>query len=88
MFDALGNAAVRLGDETTHGGKVISATSRYILHGVAVAKANDLTQCPKCKGTFPILSSAGAATEGGETLAFDGTSTACGATLIASFSAG
>ena len=32
MLNANGNAAIRLGDETTHGGKVTSATTRYI-HG-------------------------------------------------------
>ncbi len=88
MLDASGKAAIRLGDETTHGGKVVSATSRYILHGIAVAKEGDMTQCPQCKGEFAILATPGAATEQGQTLAFEGTATACGATLMASFGAG
>lgn len=85
MFDPSGRAAIRLGDETTHGGKVITATSRYTLHGIAVAKEGDMTHCPQCKGDYAILPTPGAATENGQTLAFDGTATACGATLIASF---
>lgn len=37
MIDASGKVAIRLGDATTHGGRVITATSRYVLHGIAVA---------------------------------------------------
>ena len=85
MFNASNKAAIRLGDSTTHGGKVISATSRYVLHGIAVAKEGDMTHCPQCKGDYAILPTLGAVTENGKTLAFEGTGTACGATLIASF---
>ena len=85
MFNATAQAAIRLGDETTHGGKVISATSRYILHGIAVALEGDMTHCPKCKGDYAILPTPGAATENGKTLAHEGTGTECGARLVASF---
>lgn len=85
MFNPTGQAAIRLGDSTTHGGKVIQATSRYVLHGITVAKEGDMTYCPQCKGNFAILPTPGAATENGQTLAFEGTGTACGAALIALF---
>ena len=87
MFNPSGKAAIRLGDETTHGGKVTSATTRYILHGIAVAQEGDMTHCPQCKGDYAILPTPGAATHLGKTLAFEGTATACGATLVASFKA-
>ena len=85
MFNPSNKAAIRLGDETTHGGKVISATSRYFLHGIEVAKEGDMTHCTQCKGDYAILPTSGAATENGLTLAFEGTGTECGAKLIASF---
>ena len=85
MFNARYQAAVRLGDDTDHGGKVISVSSRYVLHGIGVALEGDMTHCPKCKGDYAILPTPGAATENGKTLAFEGTGTACGARLIASF---
>ena len=85
MFGPGNKAAIRLGDSTTHGGTVISASTRYVLHGIAVAKAGDMTHCPRCEGDYAILSTPHAATEEGITLAFEGTATACGATLIASF---
>ncbi len=85
MFTPNQQAGVRLGDSTSHGGKVITATSRYILHGVPIAKAGDMTHCPRCKGAFAILPTPGASTDDGVTIAVDGTLTACRATLISSF---
>ena len=85
MLNSNGKAAIRLGDSTTHGGKVTSATTRYILHGIAVAQEGDMTHCPQCDGDYAILPTPGSATHLGKTLAFEGTETACGATLVASF---
>ena len=85
MLNSNGKAAIRLGDETTHGGKVTTATTRYILHGIAVAQEGDMTHCPKCKGDYAILPTPGSTTHLGKTLAFEGTETACGASLVASF---
>ena len=85
MFNPSQSAAIRLGDSTSHGGKVISASSLYVVHGIAVAQEGDMTLCPKCKGTFPILPTSSSSLNHGKTLAFEGTKTACGASLIASF---
>lgn len=85
MFNFLNQAAARLGDKTTHGGEIITATSRYLLHSIAVAKTGDMTYCPRCKGEFAILETAGASTDDGVTIVMDGTLTACGASIIASF---
>lgn len=85
MFNPHQSAAIRLGDSTSHGGKVISASTLYVLHGIAVAQEGDMTHCPKCKGNFPILPTPSSSVNNGKTLAFEGTPTACGASLIASF---
>ncbi|WP_392561460.1 PAAR domain-containing protein [Orbus sturtevantii] len=42
----MGRNVVRLGDPTTHGGKVISASSSTIVDGKAVALVGDLVSCP------------------------------------------
>ncbi|WP_349677440.1 PAAR domain-containing protein [Aquabacterium sp. UBA2148] len=47
---------VVLGDRTTHGGSVISADYTFDVHGKYVARVGDMTVCPRCKGTFPIVS--------------------------------
>lgn len=38
---------VRLGDPTTHGGSVISASSKTIIESKPVALVGDLISCPK-----------------------------------------
>lgn len=45
---------IRLGDTTDHGGKVFSAHSPLDM-GKQIACVGDMTVCPKCKGTFPIV---------------------------------
>lgn len=40
-------ALVCLGDATTHGGKVISASSTMFINGIQVALVGDLVSCPK-----------------------------------------
>ena len=37
---------VRLGDNTTHGGKVISASSKFKCRGAMVALSGDSVSCP------------------------------------------
>ena len=75
---------IRLGDQTSHGGKVISASSGTIVMGKAAALASDMTACPQCKGQFPILPSDSGAKHEGKAYAYDGDATACGAKLITS----
>jgi uncharacterized Zn-binding protein involved in type VI secretion len=72
-----------IGDTTTHGGTVISADMTTSTHGKYMARVNDMTVCPKCKGTFPITSGADDMTDGaGNAYARHMDSTACGAKLI------
>jgi uncharacterized Zn-binding protein involved in type VI secretion len=54
MKDAKGRGVIRLGDTTSHGGTVITASTTLEALGREVAVDGDLTVCPRCKGKFPI----------------------------------
>jgi uncharacterized Zn-binding protein involved in type VI secretion len=84
MKNSKGKGVVRLGDSTSHGGKVITACETLKALGKAVALDGDMTICPKCKGTFPIQPSGSDRTHHGKLVAYDGDKAACGAKLISS----
>lgn len=77
---------IRLGDATTHGGKVISASaSNFQVQGIPVACVGDACSCPiHGHSGCTITSGSPHHTIGGKHIAFDGDSLSCGATLIAS----
>jgi uncharacterized Zn-binding protein involved in type VI secretion len=74
---------IRLGDPTSHGGKVIEGSPADICHGKPIAFVGHQTFCPQCKGTFPIIEGAPTTTFYGKGVALAGMRTACGALLIA-----
>lgn len=37
---------VRLGDSSSHGGKMIQATGSFLVNGIAVCVTGDIHQCP------------------------------------------
>lgn len=74
---------IRLGDPTSHGGKVIEGSPFDICHGKPIAFIGHQTFCPQCKGTFPIIEGAPTTTFYGKGVALAGMRTACGALLIA-----
>lgn len=78
-----GKGVIRLGDSTSHGGKVISAHKPTDM-GKQIACVGDMTTCPKCKGNFPIVEGDSTYTIEGAAVALDGHKTACGASLISS----
>jgi|GEM_PF-133946 len=84
----MGKKFIVLGDTTSHGGTVVSASSRMIIDGTPVACVGDLVVCPKkgCESTFPIIEGASGpdTTLDGKPLAREGDKTACGASLISS----
>ena len=84
MKDAQGRGVIRLGDTTSHGGKVISASDTLTALGKAVALDGDMTLCPKCKGTFCITVNDSDRKHHGKRVAHDNDSAACGAKLISS----
>lgn len=73
---------IRLGDPTSHGGKVIEGSIFDICHDKPIAFIGHKTYCPLCKGTFPIVEGAITTTFYGKGVALAGMKTACGATLI------
>ena len=80
-----GRGVIRLGDATTHGGKVVSAAhTTATVMGIPIACVGDLTQCPKCKGVYPIVEGDATDTINGVPTAYHGHKTACGAALISS----
>jgi uncharacterized Zn-binding protein involved in type VI secretion len=76
---------IRLGDITSHGGKVIGASSTAFVHGVAVARKGDMCTCPLPGHTVcTIIEGDPLVLVGGIPVAFQGHKTSCGATLISS----
>ncbi|MDR2819944.1 MAG: PAAR domain-containing protein [Desulfovibrio sp.] len=83
-FKKQNRGVIRLGDTTTHGGKVIAVAHIPSDMGKPIACVGDLTVCPKCKGMYPIVEGDSECTIEGDPVAFDGHETACGAALITS----
>ncbi|MCS0590359.1 PAAR domain-containing protein [Massilia norwichensis] len=75
---------IRQGDKTSHGGTVLEGSPADICMGKPIAYIGHKVQCPKCKGTFPIVEGALTTTFYGKGVALAGMKTACGAVLIAS----
>lgn len=74
MKNSKGQGVIRLGDSTSHGGKVISACADFKALGKAIAVDGDMTVCPQCKGNFPTIdgrSVLDAHSETPEAVAFD-----------------
>jgi uncharacterized Zn-binding protein involved in type VI secretion len=76
---------IRLGDATSHGGKVLTASGTSSVHGIAIARKGDACSCP-VKGHSPCVIVEGdpMVLAGGIPVAFQGHKTSCGATLISS----
>ena len=76
---------IRVGDSTSHGGKVVSGQDGSVVLGRAVACIGDRCTCPKpghndCR----IIEGDEKVQIDGRAVAFDGHRTSCGATLISS----
>jgi uncharacterized Zn-binding protein involved in type VI secretion len=84
MKDSNGRGVIRLGDATTHGGKVITASDDFKVYDKPVAVEGDKVTCPQCKGVFPIQPEKGDRTHNGKLVAYDGDQASCGAKLISS----
>lgn len=81
----MGFAFIREGDTTSHGGKVLACSPNNKVDGKALALLGDMVSCPRCGGTFAIVSTKPLGmTFDGRAVASEGDKTACGATLIAS----
>lgn len=84
MKNSKGKGVIRLGDATSHGGKVIIADPTFKVLGKPLVCDGHMTICPKCRGTFPVQVSTSERKHNGKDVAHDGDKTACGAQLISS----
>ena len=77
---------IRLGDSTTHGGKVISArASHFKIGGIPVACVGDICSCPMPGHSGCTIASGSTRHRiKGVPIAFEDDVTSCGAKLIAS----
>jgi len=75
---------ILLGDKTSHGGTVITASSNMTMDGIPVARIGDLVYCPRCNGNpHQIVGGAGNVTLDGMNLAREGDGVSDGSKLIA-----
>lgn len=76
---------VRMGDATSHGGKVISASTTHLIDGIGIARFGDNITCPlPGHGINSIVEGASTYLIGGRKVALHGHRCACGCTLISS----
>lgn len=74
---------IRLGDPTSHGGTVVSASSSVIINGKPVARVGDSVTCPiPGHGVVTIVERDSAWLDDGRPIALEGHKTSCGASLI------
>lgn len=76
---------VLLGDKTTHGGSVISASSTMIVNGKPVALIGDKVSCPvPFHGVNPIVEGSPEWLSDGKAIVVDGCICQCGCQVISS----
>jgi len=73
---------IRLGDDTSHGGKVLEASQHSDSAGKGIARMGDKVSCPK-HGNGTIASGDTTMIVDGKPAARHGDKTSCGATLVA-----
>jgi uncharacterized Zn-binding protein involved in type VI secretion len=76
---------VLLGDKTTHGGQVISASSTMVVNGKAVALVGDKVSCPiEGHGTNSIVEGSPEWVSDGKAVVVHGCHSQCGCQVISS----
>jgi uncharacterized Zn-binding protein involved in type VI secretion len=81
----MGLPIVRLGDLTSHGGRVITASPTHTILGIGIARVGDKLRCPMPgHGVSVIVEGAASFSIGGRMVALHGHRGACGCTLISS----
>lgn len=73
---------VLLGDSTSHGGKVITASSSYDIDGRPAALLHDLVSCPE-HGDNPIIEASDSLLDEDRPIVVDRCRTRCGSYVIA-----
>lgn len=72
-----------VGDQTSHGGEVLTGSSHPAIGGKTIARLNDLVNCPE-HGVNKIVEAHPTFTVDGLRVALHGHHTECGCTLIGS----
>jgi uncharacterized Zn-binding protein involved in type VI secretion len=76
---------IRMGDATSHGGKVITASATHSIGGVGIARIGDKLTCPIAgHGVNSIVEGAAGFLIDGRMVALHGHRGACGCMLISS----
>lgn len=77
---------IRVGDQTSHGGKVLSSSVKhFVVGGKPVVVIGDKCMCPiKGHENCTVASGSPKHSVNGKAVAYDGDKTSCGATLISS----
>ena len=77
---------IRIGDDTDHGGKVVTASSTMRFDSRVVARKGDEVSCPQHPGVKPNVIEEGdeLMTDDGAPIARDGHRATCGCCLISS----
>jgi len=76
---------IRLGDPTSHGGKVVSASDNFSIMGIKVARKGDACTCPHPGHTNCVIVEGDPKHRiGGIEVAYEGHQVSCGAVLISS----
>jgi uncharacterized Zn-binding protein involved in type VI secretion len=75
---------IRVGDPTSHGGKVVSSSvGHFAVSGKPVVVVGDKCMCPmQGHQNCTVASGSSTHTVNGKAVAYDGDKTTCGATLI------
>jgi uncharacterized Zn-binding protein involved in type VI secretion len=74
--------AARLGDKSSHGGIIITASSDIFVDGIPIARTGDLHECPiHGHGITPLTSSSTVHMDGRSVIRI-GDKAGCGATII------
>lgn len=84
MKDSQGRGVIRLGDMTSHGGTVISASATFLVDSKNVACDGDSVFCPQCRGVYKVTVEASDRSHHGKKVAYHHDKTTCGANLLSS----
>ncbi|MFT3847630.1 MAG: PAAR domain-containing protein [Propionivibrio sp.] len=83
----MGRHVIRLGDPTTHGGQVVSASATRFINGKQVARKGDQVTCPiPGHDTVTIIEGDPLWTDDGKPIALEGHKCSCGCSLISTLS--
>lgn len=81
----MSNGLVLLGDKTTHGGKVISASAKFTVNGKQVALVGDRVSCPiDGHGTNSIVEGSSKRSFNGRAVVVNGCKCQCGCLVLSS----